>query len=372
MEDSEGQPPTLKVEAAGAVLQGDWRAQSFMNARRTRTLQRALGRAADHGQSTWDLNGIRLDHVGAQLLWNAWGRRLPESVRLTDAQRDLFNRLAEFSADNAPAEPSPGDNVVTRVGLSVFAFFGHALDVVRLIGQFTLDLLRLLKSPARGPWRDFAGHIYRMGANALPITALVGLLIGVVLAYLTSQQLRAFGAQSFIVDILGLSVIRELGPILAAILVAGRSGSAITAQIGVMRLTEELDAMRVLGIPLGFRLVMPRMLALALVMPLISIWTSVLALVGGIFVANFSLDISPGFFLTQLPQAVDIGNVWLNIGKSCVFGLTIALVGCHFGMRVKPDTESLGAGTTASVVTSITLVILIDALFAVLFKDVGI
>ncbi len=159
---------------------------------------------------------------------------------------------------------------------------------------------------------------------------------------------------------------------LAAVLIAGRSGSAITAQIGVMRVTEELDAMRVMGIPHGFRLVMPRALALAVVMPLISVWTTLMALAGGMLAADLALGITPGFFLNALPKAVDVANLTLALSKSVVFGVLIALIGCHFGLRVKPNTESLGEGTTASVVTSITVVILVDALFAVVFKNVGI
>ncbi len=241
-----------------------------------------------------------------------------------------------------------------------------------LAGDGALNLLRLFAAPHEGPWRDFSGHLYRIGGTALPITALVGFLIGVVLAYLTSQQLKQFGADAYIVNILGIAVIRELGPLLAAILIAGRSGSAITAQIGVMRVTEELDAMSVMGISHTFRLVMPRAMALAVAMPLISVWTTLCALAGGRLAADGSLDIPPAFFMTALPQAVNVDNLVLAVGKSVVFGVLIALVGCHFGMRVKPNTQSLGEGTTASVVTSITVVILIDALFAVLFKDVGI
>jgi len=206
----------------------------------------------------------------------------------------------------------------------------------------------------------------------LPITALVGFLIGVVLAYLISRQLLQFGADAFVVNILGVSLIRELGPLLAAILIAGRSGSSITAQIGVMRVTEELDAMRVLGIARGFRLVLPRALALALVMPLISIWTTAWSLLGGMLTADLSMNVSLAFFANALPGAVQASNLVLATAKSAVFGLLIALIACHYGLRVKPNTESLGQGTTASVVTSITVVILVDALFAVLFRNVGI
>ena len=196
-------------------------------------------------------------------------------------------------------------------------------------------------------------------------------MIGVVLAYLTSQQLRQYGGETFIVNILGLSLIRELGPVLAAVLIAGRSGSAMTAQIGVMRVTEELDAMRVMGIPHGFRLVLPRVLALAIAMPLISLWTAAAALVGGMIAADLTLGVSPGYFMQALPRAVPLANIWLALSKSAVFGVLIALIACYHGMRVLPNTESLGRRTTSSVVISITIVILVDALFAVLFKGVG-
>ncbi|MEK9804383.1 MAG: ABC transporter permease, partial [Curvibacter sp.] len=249
---------------------------------------------------------------------------------------------------------------------------GHLAGLLRLLGQLALDLLRLARAPRLGPWRDVSGHLYRIGTTALPITALVGFLIGVVLAYLVAQQLQLFGADPYIVNLLGISVIRELGPVLAALLIAGRSGSTITAQIGVMRVTEELDAMRVLGIPRGYRLVLPRVLALALAMPLLSVWTTLAALVGGMVAADFTLGVSPAYFIAALPDAVQASNLTLATAKSVAFGVLVALIGCHFGLRVKPNTDSLGQGTTASVVVSITGVILVDALFAVLFRDVGI
>ncbi|MCE1250921.1 MAG: ABC transporter permease, partial [Comamonadaceae bacterium] len=168
------------------------------------------------------------------------------------------------------------------------------------------------------------------------------------------------------------SLIRELGPMLAAILVAGRSGSAITAQIGVMRVTEELDAMRVMGIARGYRLVLPRAMALALAMPLISVWTTLAALAGGMLAADITMGISPAYFAQALPRAVEVSNLYLALAKSAVFGVLIALIGCHWGLRVQPNTQSLGEGTTAAVVNAITVVIIIDALFAIIFKNVGV
>lgn len=320
----------------------------------------------------WDLSGLTaLDHVGAQVLWAHWGKQYPGHLTATDAQRKLLARVAHFSSTTAPTPPTGLLRHWDALGEQVMHALSHLHTFTLLLGQLLLDLLRLVRAPRRGPWRDVSGHVFNFGATAMPITALVGFLIGVVLAYLSAQQLRQFGADAFIVDLLGVSLVRELGPMLAAILIAGRSGSAITAQIGVMRVTQELDAMRVMGIAPGFRLVMPRALALALAMPLISIWTTLAALLGGMLAADVALGISPSFFLHALPAAVDTANLALAVGKTTVFGLLIALIACHFGLRIEPNTESLGKGTTAAVVTSITVVILVDALFAIVFKDIG-
>ena len=321
----------------------------------------------------WDLRDLqRLDHLGAQALWNHWGHQWPAQLEVLPDQRAMLERVARFAVVPPPYRRRTLWEYFLGLGELLFKLTDHLQDLLRLIGQLMLDLMRLVRAPRDGPWRDVTGHIFHIGAIALPITALVGFLIGVVLAYLTSQQLRLFGAEIYIVNILGLSLIRELGPVLAAVLIAGRSGSAITAQIGVMRVTEELDAMRVMGIPQGFRLVMPRAMAMALAMPLITLWTTIAALVGGMLAADIVLGITPSYFINNLPRAVMVSNLWLAMGKSVVFGLLIALIGCHYGLRVKPNTESLGQGTTASVVTSITVVILIDALFAVIFKNIGI
>jgi phospholipid/cholesterol/gamma-HCH transport system permease protein len=358
--------------ARWAVASGRWTSLAMSSRRAWSALAESLERTPAQDDRGWDLRPIeQLDHIGAQLLWNHWRQAWPVRIEMNRRHKAVLDQVAQFTG-HVPRDEPP--TLAERV--KAFVHFGPrgatvARDFLGLIGQFTLDLGRLLRAPHRGPWRDFSGQLYQFGTTALPITALVGLLIGVVLAYLTSQQLRQYGAETFIVNILGLALIRELGPVLAAVLIAGRSGSAITAQIGVMRVTEELDAMRVMGIAPGFRLVMPRVLALAIAMPLISMWTSMAALFGGMIAADLALDISPGYFLQALPRAVPLSNLWLAMSKSAVFGILIALVGCHFGMKVKPNTESLGRGTTSSVVTSITVVILVDALFAVLFKGVG-
>jgi phospholipid/cholesterol/gamma-HCH transport system permease protein len=358
--------------STGWRLTGAWTAGQLGQRSNWRSLDAALSQATRTEQE-WDLTGAeQIDHIGAQLLWNRWGYSWPAQVHATDAQRALLDRVAHFTVEMPTDNSRPWMRPVSLFGAQVLAGVAQLRSLLALVGQLLLDTLQLLRAPRRAPWRDFSGHLFQMGAAALPITALVGFLIGVVLAYLMSLQLRQYGAEAFIVNILGVSLVRELGPMLAAILVAGRSGSAITAQIGVMRVTEEIDAMRVMGISETYRLVMPRAIALAVAMPLIGVWTTLASLIGGMVAADVSLGITPGYFISSLPEATSPANLGIATVKCVVFGALIALVGCHYGMRVKPNTESLGKGTTSSVVAAITVVILVDALFAIVFRNVGI
>ncbi|WP_296510058.1 ABC transporter permease [Rhodoferax sp.] len=367
---------TQDPDGLRVTLRGHWTADALSAPAAWQALEAQWQRARPTAEAApdvvWDVRPAqRMDHTGAQALWNFWQRHWPKRLEAGPVQQALLDRVARFSVPPPPADRRDWHALLMALGRRLAGIQSHLGGLLRMTGQLLLDSVQLARHPLQGPWRDVSGHLYRIGATALPITALVGFLIGVVLAYLMSKQLRQYGADSFIVNILGMSLIRELGPVLAAILVAGRSGSAITAQIGVMRVTEELDAMRVMGIPKGFRLVMPRTLAMAVAMPLVAVWTTLAALLGGMLASDLSMGLTPAYFLSALPKTVEIANLWLALGKSCVFGVLIALIACHHGLRVKPDTQSLGEGTTASVVSSITMVILVDALFAVVFKSVG-
>ncbi|CAG9181996.1 ABC transporter permease [Cupriavidus respiraculi] len=368
--------PDLEVTrqdgAAAVRLQGDWTALSLTEDRCAFELRRQLRELAGE-RTRWSLADMgRLDHIGAQLLWQGWGAKMPAALEANDGQRRTIERIAAVQRQGWKKRMVERFNPITLLGASILSMLSQLGNGITMLGQLMLDLLRFAAAPRRGPWREISANIYNAGYKALGITALVGFLIGIVLAYLSANQLRTFGASIFIVNILGMAVIRELGPVLAAILVAGRSGSAITAQIGVMRVTEELDAMRVMGIPHGFRLIMPRVVALSIAMPLLVFWTDLMALAGGIMAARLQLGISATFFLRELPEAVPVANLWFGLGKGVAFGILIALTACHFGLRIKPNTQSLGEGTTASVVTSITMVIVADAIFAILFRNVGI
>jgi len=368
--------PTLTTEAGtgqaqSAVAGGVWQVHALSEKGVLKGVNATLQALKDRDVA-WDLSQVTsLDHIGAQMFWNAWGKKRPAQLTLAPKQEDLFNRIEEAGKKEPPRTKATHVNVVMKLGFALLVFFEHLQGFIKLIGQVIQDSWRFLKRPQAGPWREISANIYHAGFQALGITALVGFLIGVVLSYLSAQQLRMFGGDMYLVNILGMSVIRELGPLLAAILVAGRSGSSITAQLGVMRVTQELDAMLVMGISHGFRLILPKVLALAISMPLLVVWTDAMALIGGMVSAKIELGLSARYFLQKLPDAVPLANYVIGILKGITFGVLIALVSCHFGLRIKANTESLGKGTTTSVVTAITVVILADAVFAIIFNGVG-
>ena len=368
--------PDVQVSAAGdgsrvVHLSGAWDIRAIES--RVRSLQSALEGAGSVNAALWDLSQIqRFDHIGAMLVWRVWGRCRPMKLLLRPEHEMLFG-ACEGSAGTAAARQRRLDVFapVRALGGAVLATGEHALEMVQLFGQLLLDAAAIVPRPRLRPWREFSAGIYTIGAQALGITALVGFLIGVVLSYLSAEQLRLVGADIFIVNILGVGVIRELGPVVCSILIAGRSGSAITAQLGVMRVTEELDALSVMGISKTLRLILPKVMAIAVALPLLVLWTCAVALLGGAVSAKFQLGMSYFQFFSSLPAAVPEFNLWLGVSKGVVFGVLIALVACHFGLRIQPNTESLAAGTTRSVVTSITAVIVADAILAVIFSDVG-
>ena len=370
--------PTLTIShttgdaGQSVVATGIWQVHALAQCGAIKKITATLKSLDNKPGLEWDLSTVTsLDHIGAQMFWNAWGKKRPASLKLAGRQEELFKRLEAANELKLPRTRRSHLNWVMVLGFGILSFFEHMHGFIRLIGQVVQDIGRFILHPRTGPWREISANIFHSGFQALGITALVGFLIGVVLSYLSSQQLRMFGGDMYIVNILGMSVIRELGPLLAAILVAGRSGSSITAQLGVMRVTEELDAMLVMGISHGYRLIMPKVVALAISMPLLVVWTDAMALLGGMASAMMELNLSPRYFIQKLPDAVPLANYTIGLMKGTTFGILIALVSCHFGLRIKPNTESLGRGTTTSVVTAITVVILADAVFAIIFSDVG-
>jgi phospholipid/cholesterol/gamma-HCH transport system permease protein len=363
--------PRIEIGPEGQQrLLGDWTHRALIG--RAGVLRARLAQVPP--DASWDLDEIGVvDSFGALLIWRAWGRRWPVAARIPMAARQALERLEAARGEQLPRQPAFGATaLIAELGNAALGFARHLVDFVTLLGRILLDLVYLLRDPAHWPLREISANLHKVGVKAMPVAALVGFLIGVVLSYLSALQLKTFGADAFIVNILGLGIVRELGPVLVSVLVAGRSGSAMTAQLGVMRVTEEIDALTTMGISRYTRLVLPKVLALTCAMPLLVLWTSAVALLGGMVSADLQLDLGYGFFLQTLPRVVPLSNLYIGLAKGAVFGLLIALVACHFGLRVKPNTESLASHTTASVVSAITLVILADALFAIATRGVGV
>ena len=285
--------------------------------------------------------------------------------------------LEQVAAADRPAEvvpPGPGTlvRILARVGAGTLDAIEESRQVVGFFGRVMSSLLGTLARPHRLRLTALVSHMEQVGFNALPIVGLLSFLIGVVLAYQGAVVLQRFGAEIFVVNLIAISVLREIGILLTAIVVAGRSGSAFAAAIGSMMVHEEVDAMRTLGLDPMEVLVLPRLLALALTMPLLAFFADMMGLLGGGIMAWVVLDIAPTLFLERLGDAVSVWSFWTGMIKAPVFGVIIAVVGCLEGFRVSGSAESVGRQTTRAVVTSLFLVIVADALFSIFFSTVGV
>ena len=345
-------------------------------------LDAALRRLSADGLSAAriDLGGIEaLDTAGAWLLVRT-GRVLAEAgVEVTIGgaaphHAQIFDRVVEVGPPPPlpPARRATAVDAVARLGKQVVDALRQGRDLLGFFGAVVVTALRVLVHPGRIRFVSFVHHLEQAGLNALPIVGLVAFLIGVVVAYQGVDQFRRFGVQIFTVNLLGISVLRELGILITAILVAGRSGSAYTAQIGTMQVNEEVDAMRTLGLDPIELLVLPRILALIVALPLLTFFADIMAVFGGGVMSMMLIDLTVPRFLRQLQEAVGLWTFWVGIIKAPVFAFLIGMVGCFEGLRVRGSAESLGQLTTRSVVESIFLVIVFDALFSILFSRLGI
>jgi phospholipid/cholesterol/gamma-HCH transport system permease protein len=321
-----------------------------------------------------------LDTVGAWLvlrLKSVLGRQGAQ-VSLEHLAPDfapLLKQAEKYSparAQVAHHRRSPLLDPLARLGVWAIDRVHQAGEMLSFFGMVTTTSLRALRHPGRIRLIAFMSHVQRTGVSALPIVGLLSFLIGVVFAYQGADQLRYFGAQIFTVNLLGLAFLRELGVLLTAIIVAGRSGSAFTAEIGTMQVNEEIDAMKTLGLDPIEVLVLPRLTALMASLPLLTFYANVMGLFGGALICALALGIPLPLFLQQLRGAVGLWSFWLGVLKAPFFALCIGLVGCHEGLNVSRSAESVGRLTTLSVVESIFLVIIIDAAFSILFAQLHI
>lgn len=242
---------------------------------------------------------------------------------------------------------------------------------LNFFGQLSMILFSTFSHLRQIRWKEMLFEINESGIKGLPIITLTTFLIGVVVAYQAAAQLKIYGANIFIVDMLGISILRELAPMLAAIIVAGRSGSAYAAQIGVMKITEELDAMRTMGFDPYLFLVLPRMLALVIMMPVLIFFADIAGLIGGILIAKVDLDLSTTLFLERFVEVIAVKHFWIGLIKGPFFAVLIASIGIYRGLQVKNDTQSIGFNTTKAVVESIFAVIICDAFFSIIFTNLG-
>lgn len=283
--------------------------------------------------------------------------------------RPEFGALLRLIASRSTAPEAvavPG--MLTRIGQQSWRSLLNALGMFSFLGENAIALLRSLLQPRRIRWRPVLHNLQTAGFEALPITGLLSFLMGIVIAYQGAEQLQRFGANIYVANLVGLSMVRELSPMLTAIIVAGRSGSAYAAQIGTMKVTEEIDALRTIGVGRLELLVLPKMLALVVALPLLTVYTDVMGVLGGMVMARAQLDVSFSAYLGQLDDAISLSSYLIGIGKAPVFAVIIALVGCYQGFQVGGSADSVGRQTTISVVQSIFLVIVTDALFSIVFS----
>ncbi|MFI4889184.1 MAG: MlaE family ABC transporter permease [Steroidobacterales bacterium] len=353
------------------VLGGDWRLARIADIQdHLKTLPAALtgtlvcdwrGAEAPGIAPTWALL-TRLAEFGAGL-----------TIRHSDAPHflEFLQRLrSEQTAASGAAQPSPDEvgQLIEGVGRWAFRTGAGARNAVAFFGRIMSVLGQAFSRPRALRVSSLFRHIYETGITAIPIVALIAFLISVIVAYLGAQQLRRFGADIYVVDLVTIAVLRELGVLLTAVIVAGRSGSAFAAEIGVMQLNEETDALRAMGMNPIELLVVPRVLALVIALPLLTVIADAMGLAGGGLLSQLELHISPPQYLERLRDALAPTTFWAGLIKAPVFALLIALVGTSRGMQVRESARELGRLTTLAVVQSIFLVILADALFAILYQ----
>lgn len=310
----------------------------------------------------------KLDSAGALVLVQLAESHQAELRNFTDSQQALLDLIAKQSVHKRDLVKPTSPHIFHQLGEKTVATFYAGMRFLTLIGELTTTFLSNLRSPRQFRWQEIAGTLETAGYTALPIVGLLSFLIGVVLAYQMGIQLQTYGANIFIVNFLGIAILREFGPLLTAIIVAGRTGSAFTAQLGMMKINEEIDALRTMGISPIRLLILPRIIAMLLVLPLLSVWADLFGILGGMFMSQSMLDIHFTDFLKRFQEVILLKTYAIGLIKTPVFALIIASIGCYQGLQVSSSAESVGRLTTKSVVQAIFFIIVADALFSILFS----
>lgn len=370
------QQPGFQIDAApsGAIarLRGDWtlprfaRLQPALDGDRNASIVREL-----------DLGGIgRLDSAGALLiarLLKRNGLELDALAQASDEQRALIAvTRATLDQQVAHARPRHWTDLFERAGRGTMELIDQIRRMLGFVGLIVVRFPAVMLRPSRWRMTSMVSHIEQTGVDALPIVALLSFMVGAVITFLGATVLQDFGASVFAVELVSFAFLREFGVLLTAILLAGRTASAFTAQIGAMKAREEIDAIRTLGMDPVDILVLPRLLALLIVLPLLTCVAMAAGIIGGLVICATSLDISTAMFLARLQDTFELRHFLVGLVKAPVFALVIGIVGCLQGFEVGGSAESVGRHTTTSVVQAIFLVILLDAVFALVFQNLGV
>lgn len=354
------------------VVGGDW------------TLPEAPGldpklRALDLSAREAEIDGKeldKLDSAGAWLLLRTKraledGGAKVRSFVIPESYGPLFGTL-EREHKAPPTQEMERPPFLYRIGRGFMQSMNQGYEMLGYLGRVTVETVETIGPQKQLRWKAFIHQVEETGINALPIVGLLSFLIGVVLAYQGADQLRRFGAEIFTINLLGVSILREVGGLITAIIIAGRSGSAFTAQIGTMRVNEEIDAMQTIGLNTVDVLVLPRVAGLVIALPFLTFYSDIMAMIGGAVMCYFDLNITFPAFLRQLQGAISLNTFLVGMVKAPVFAFVIALVGCFEGLKVERNAESVGRLTTRSVVESVFLVIVLDAGFSIMFSILGI
>ncbi|OZB76073.1 MAG: ABC transporter permease [Halothiobacillus sp. 14-55-98] len=357
------------------VLSGTWTIHSLHHVPTLDTLSGAPTKKSDKPCIVLRSEMSAFDGAGALVLarwirtWRANGFDV-DLGEFPPRETSLLQLLDDRLVDTAPA-PVKKPKMIARIGQFTVEQWHETRSFLAFLGELVWRGAPLLLTFWRIRWRAVISEIDAAGVRALGIVGLLSFMIGMVMAYQGGATLQNYGANVLIVDLVGIITLREMGPLLAAIIVAGRTGSSYTAQLGTMRITEEIDALRAIGVPPFEILIFPKVLALIITLPLLSIFSDLMGLLGGAVVANYGFGVSFSVYFDRMPEAVSLTTLWLGLLKTPVFAIVIALIGCMQGLRVRGSAAEVGHATTVSVVQAIFMVIVIDALFSVLYNVMG-
>jgi len=375
MADNSGNRSTtssLIMENQTLQCVGDWTVTNLTTlnqARQALKLKPALQSLEGRAITLLDGRSITLlDTAGAWLLVQLSKNCPNAEILLSSQYQDLFNLVQQYQADAPPVKKPLRIPFLARFGKAVCATFSETSAYLAFIGEVSYLWWGWLLHPKRIHWQSIWQTVQRTGFDALGIVGLLSFLIGIVLAYQMGGQLQSYGANIYIVGLLGVSILREFGPLITAIIVAGRSGSAFAASLGTMKVNQEIDALQTLGVSPVERLALGKIIGLVLALPLLVMWANFTAMLGGLIMAKAQLGISPTVYLQQFHASVGLNQFWLGMVKTPAFAAIIASIGCFQGFRVQGGADSVGQQTTRSVVQAIFLIIVADAFFSIVMS----